>query len=194
MSEPQNVDLSRRKFFKGAIATAAAAIPASGLIGCAEAGKAPPGATAAAPAEFDLTQQSNALQPDTIVDSACQFCNSLCRLKVHLKAGRVIDITGETEDPVQAGGLCVKGPMMAQLVYNRLRLTTPLKRVGGEKGSPDSKFEPVSWDEALGIIAKKLVALRDAGEAHDRQQDFRPPAARHRVGRRPLLHVARQPQ
>jgi anaerobic selenocysteine-containing dehydrogenase len=66
---------------------------------------------------------------------------------------------------VQAGGLCVKGPMMAQLVYNRHRLTRPLKRVGGEKGSADSKFEPCSWDEALGIVARKFVALRDAGEA-----------------------------
>lgn len=96
---------------------------------------------------FDLTKDSNALQADKIVDSACQFCNSLCRLKVHLKAGRIIDITGETQDPVQAGGLCVKGPMMAQLVYNRLRLKHPLKRVAGEKGSGDSKFKAVPWDK-----------------------------------------------
>src|SRR5262249_39203034 len=103
--------------------------------------------------------------PDKIVDSACQFCNSACRLKVHLKAGRVIDVRGDTADPVQAGGLCVKGPMMAQLVYNRFRLTRPLKRVKGARGSPDSQFEPISWDDALGLIAKKLLALRDAGEA-----------------------------
>lgn len=101
---------------------------------------------------FDLTKDSNALQADKIVDSACQFCNSLCRLKVHLKAGRIIDITGETQDPVQAGGLCVKGPMMAQLVYNRLRLKHPLKRVAGEKGSGDSKFKAVSWDKDPVIV------------------------------------------
>jgi anaerobic selenocysteine-containing dehydrogenase len=117
-----------------------------------------------APGPFDFSQDSAALQADRIIDSACQFCNSLCRLKVHLKAGRVIDIRGETEDPVQAGGLCVKGLMMAQLVYNRLRLTKPLRRVGGEKGSPASKFEPVSWDEALESIAARLLGLRDAGE------------------------------
>ncbi len=82
-----------------------------------------------------------------------------------MKAGRVIDITGEEADPVQAGGLCVKGPMMAQLVYNRLRLATPLRRVGGDKGSPDSKFEPISWEQALDTIAQNLIALRDAGQA-----------------------------
>ncbi|MEN9568130.1 MAG: hypothetical protein RLZZ69_3326, partial [Cyanobacteriota bacterium] len=103
--------------------------------------------------------------PDRIVDSACQFCNSLCRLKVQIKNGRIIDVVGEPDDPVQAGGFCVKGPMMTQLVYNRFRLTRPLKRVSGEKGASDSRFEPISWDEALETIAAKFLALRDAGEA-----------------------------
>lgn len=115
--------------------------------------------------EFDFTQQSGALQPDKIVDSACQFCNSLCGLKVHLKGDRVIDILGELDDPVQAGELCVKAPMMSELVYNRFRLQSPLKRVGGEKGATDSQFEPIDWDEALETIAAKFLALRDAGEA-----------------------------
>src|SRR5262249_10259100 len=115
-------------------------------------------------ARFDFTKSSGALQADHVVDGAWQFCNSLCRLKVHVKSGRVIDVLGETADPVQAGGLCVKGPMMTQLVYNRHRLTRPMKRVSGEKGSPDSKFEPCSWDDALAIVAKKMLELRDAGE------------------------------
>jgi anaerobic selenocysteine-containing dehydrogenase len=86
-------------------------------------------------------------------------------LKVHVKDGRIIDVLGEPDDPVQAGGFCVKGPMMTQLVYNRFRLTHPMKRVAGEKGSPDSQFEQISWDEALETIAAKFLALRDAGEA-----------------------------
>ncbi|MGL5065927.1 MAG: molybdopterin-containing oxidoreductase family protein [Microcoleus sp.] len=113
----------------------------------------------------DFSKQSAALSPDKIVDSACQFCNSLCRLKVHLKDGRIIEILGEPDDPVQAGGLCVKGPMMAQLVYNRFRLKQPLKRVSGNKGDANAKFAPISWDEALTTIAKKFLALRDAKQA-----------------------------
>ncbi|MEH2090859.1 molybdopterin-containing oxidoreductase family protein [Nostoc sp.] len=115
--------------------------------------------------EFDLTEKSAALQPDKIVNSACQFCNSLCRLKVHVKDGRIVDVLGEPDDPVQAGGFCIKGPMMTELVYNRFRLKYPMKRVAGEKGSPDSQFEQISWDEALSIIAGRFLALRDAGEA-----------------------------
>src|SRR4051812_41107481 len=87
----------------------------------------------------DFTTKSAALEPDRVVKSACQFCNSLSGLNVHLKAGRVIDIRGEANAPVQAGELCVKGPMMAQLVYNRPRIKTPLRRTG-KKGDPASKF------------------------------------------------------
>jgi len=156
---------SRRGFLKSAAISAAAVTGADLLKGEAEAREnSYYPATTSPSAEFDFTNKSGALQPDAIVDSACQFCNSLCRLKVHLKDGRIIDVLGEPNDPVQAGGFCVKGPMMTQLVYNRFRLTQPLKRVGGEKGDPDSKFEPISWDEALGIIAAKFLALRDAGE------------------------------
>ncbi|MBX3277638.1 MAG: molybdopterin-dependent oxidoreductase [Acidobacteria bacterium] len=117
------------------------------------------------PQSPDFTRQSAALAPDRVVASACQFCNSLCRLQVHLKRGRVIDVRGDASDPVQAGNLCVKAGMMTELVYNRFRLKHPLRRTSGEKGSPDSKFEPVSWEEALDLIAGKFLALRDEGQA-----------------------------
>ena len=147
-----------RRGFLGGVAGATVAATAGG----------PPPAQAAEPVKplppADFTAGSAALEPDKVVTSACQFCNSLCGLKVHLKAGRVIDIKGNTDDPVQAGELCVKGPMMAQLTYNRHRVKTPLKRVG-KKGDPKCTFEPISWDDALGTIVKKFLALRDAGDA-----------------------------
>ena len=150
---------SRRSFFK--TATMGGLLGAPVIAEAGHDGHYPGGGSKT----FDFTKQSGQLQPDKIVDSACQFCNSLCRLKVHVKDGRIIDVLGEEADPVQAGGLCVKAEMMTQLVYNRFRLTRPMKRVGGNKGSPDSKFEPCSLDDALDIVAKKFIALRDAGEA-----------------------------
>jgi anaerobic selenocysteine-containing dehydrogenase len=186
--QPAPAALSRRQLLRNALAQAAAA---GGLVGMADAtgraAAAAPGTPAALPAAgpaatgtlagalptvapaagtgFDLTRMSSALAPDRVIDTACQFCNSNCRIKAHVRAGRVVDVAGEPADPVQAGALCVKAKLMVELRYSPHRLTRPLKRVGGEKGSPDSKFEPCSWDEALGIVAKKLVALRDAGEA-----------------------------
>lgn len=115
--------------------------------------------------EFDFTRMSAALEPDTVVASACQFCNANCRLNISLKAHRIIGIQGEVNDAVQNGNICVKAPMMAELVYSPLRLTTPLRRVSGEKGSPDSKFEQVSWDDAMDTLARQLLKLRDSGQA-----------------------------
>jgi anaerobic selenocysteine-containing dehydrogenase len=157
----------RRGFIQG-VAISTAAVSAAAVLKKEVADAASIGDDQAIPlqsTEFDFIQKSAALEPDKIVDSACQFCNSLCRLKVHLKDGRIIDVLGEPNDPVQAGGFCIKGPMMTQLVYNRFRLKSPMKRVGGNKGDSNSKFEPISWDEALSIIASKFLALRDAGIA-----------------------------
>ncbi|MHC2070412.1 molybdopterin-containing oxidoreductase family protein [Bremerella sp. T1] len=116
--------------------------------------------------EYDFTVASPALQADSVVRSACQFCNSLCGLDVHVKAGQVIDIQGVQSDPVQNGVLCVKGPMMTELLYNERRLQTPLRRVAGKKGDRTSRFEAISWQEALEAIADKLISLRDEGAAH----------------------------
>jgi formate dehydrogenase (coenzyme F420) alpha subunit len=147
--------VSRRSLLTGGTAAAAAGAVLPSLL--------PYAAQAASMPEF--TDGSAALSPDRVVKGACQFCNSACRLHVGMKAGRVIDIRGEPADPVQDGNLCVKGPMMVQLAYNPLRLTTPLRRVSGAKGDPAATFEPISWDAALDVIADRFLALRDSGEA-----------------------------
>ncbi|RJQ77715.1 oxidoreductase [Pseudonocardiaceae bacterium YIM PH 21723] len=115
--------------------------------------------------ELNFVEKSATMQPDAVLASACQFCNSNCRMQVGVRAGRVLSVQGEAADPVQNGNLCVKARMMPELVYNPLRLTTPLRRVSGAKGFLDSKFEPISWDDALDTIAKKLLALRGSGDA-----------------------------
>lgn len=140
-----------------------AVAPVAGLAGACRTTAPAPATTAPAARHFDFTRASAALEPDAIVDSACQFCNSLCRIKVAKKSGRVIEIRGEPADPVQAGSLCAKAPMMRELIYNRHRVTHPMKRVSGVKGDPSSQFARVTWDEALDGIARKLLEIRDAG-------------------------------
>src|SRR5262245_56277195 len=108
MTQPNDHSPSRRDFVGAALVSSTLAATSS------EAAVAVPPAKPPLPLVPDLTRDSAALRPDKIVRSACQFCNSLCALDVHLKAGRVIDVRGVADDPVQAGGLCVKGPMMAQ--------------------------------------------------------------------------------
>jgi anaerobic selenocysteine-containing dehydrogenase len=161
VANQQDEALSRRGFIKVAAITTGAAIGHS--TAALSRAAAAPASCGPQPLDGRLLNFSvgGALQADQIVDTACQFCNSLCRLRVHKRAGQIIEIRGEERDRVQAGNLCVKGPMMAQLVYNPHRILHPMRRVRGEKGSPESVFERVSWDEALEGIARKLLEIRD---------------------------------
>ncbi|GIH72206.1 molybdopterin-containing oxidoreductase family protein [Sphaerimonospora thailandensis] len=166
----ERTDFTRRGVLRGAL-LASAGVAAGGPPGlvpfAAQAAfAAPPAAGGTDKSSMpDFNVDSSALSPDRTVHSACQFCNSNCGIEVTLKLGRILEVRGEQRDPVQAGNLCVKAPMMTEFVYNRLRLTRPLRRVSGRKGDPKSRFEPISWDEALNIIARRWLALRDAGEA-----------------------------
>jgi anaerobic selenocysteine-containing dehydrogenase len=165
--------ISRRALIAGGASAVTAGALLPGLIPYRAQGStlAPAGTPAGVPLKdtagtiLDFTDGSAALQADTIVHGACQFCNANCRLTIGLKANRVIEVRGEPADPVQNGFLCFKGPMMVELAYNPLRLTSPLRRISGAKGDPDSKFEAISWDQALDIIAAKFLELRDQGEA-----------------------------
>ena len=62
------------------------------------------------------------------------------------------------ESPVNRGKLCPKAFTSVQWLYSPQRLKYPLKRVG-EKG--EGKFERITWDEALDIIAGKLTELKE---------------------------------
>ncbi|WP_164540626.1 molybdopterin-containing oxidoreductase family protein [Streptomyces abyssomicinicus] len=163
--------ITRRNLVQGAALTSAAMMvgtPAAvARDGSAAAG--PPGGGAGTEGEggglLNFDEGSAALQPDRTVRSACQFCNSNCSLTVGVRNGRVVSVGSGAGDPVQNGNLCVKAPMMAELVHNPRRLTRPLIRTGGRKGSKDSTFREASWEEALDLVARRLLRLRDKGEA-----------------------------
>ena len=82
--------------------------------------------------------------------------------KIRLTGGEPL-LRRQIEDVVRALA-SIPGVGLA-MAYTPLRLTAPLRRVSGAKGDPNSKFEEVSWDEALDTIAAKFLALRDQGEA-----------------------------
>jgi anaerobic selenocysteine-containing dehydrogenase len=95
------------------------------------------------------------------VRGACPHdCPDTCALKITVEAGRVVKVAGDPDHPPTHGALCTKVSRYQERSYHPERVLTPLKRVG-PKGL--GRFEPVSWDEALGDIAARLtaVALRD---------------------------------
>jgi anaerobic selenocysteine-containing dehydrogenase len=92
------------------------------------------------------------------VKTICQMCYFYCGLDVAVENGRILRVEGMAEHPSNRGRLCAKGLASAQLVTDPCRLKTPLRRVG-ERGS--GQWEPISWDQALDIIAEKLLQVRD---------------------------------
>ena len=62
------------------------------------------------------------------------------------------------------GRVCVKAYGLIQKTYNPNRIKQPMKRTNPEKGrAHDPGFVPISWDEALDLVAEKLRAIRARG-------------------------------
>jgi phenylacetyl-CoA:acceptor oxidoreductase len=62
------------------------------------------------------------------------------------------------------GRVCVKAFGLVQKTYNPHRILAPMKRTNPRKGrDEDPGFTPISWDEALDLIAARLAAVREAG-------------------------------
>jgi anaerobic selenocysteine-containing dehydrogenase len=75
---------------------------------------------------------------------------------VTVEGGRAVRVAGDPEHPFTAGFLCAKVNRYIERTYHRDRLTVPLRRVG-RKG--ERRFAPISWDEALGEVAERLLAI-----------------------------------
>ncbi len=87
------------------------------------------------------------------IATICNICHSCCGMLVAVKNGVLERIRGNPEHPQNAGRLCPKGARARHMVYSPDRLTQPLRRINGE-------LKPVSWDEALGFVAEKLLEIR----------------------------------
>lgn len=91
----------------------------------------------------------------SIFKSVCPYdCPDACGLLVEVENNRVVKVKGNPDHAFTRGILCPKMNHYEDTVYSPLRLTTPLRRIG-PKGS--NKFEPISWDQALDLVAKNFL-------------------------------------
>jgi len=62
------------------------------------------------------------------------------------------------------GKPCVKAYGLIQKTYSPHRILSPMRRTNPKKGiDEDPGFEPISWDEALDIVAAKMREIRAKG-------------------------------
>jgi formate dehydrogenase major subunit len=89
----------------------------------------------------------------------CPYCGVGCGLvcSTDKKSGKIINIEGDPDHPINEGSLCAKGAGLYQITANNpSRLQKVLYR------APNSdKWEEKSWDWALTEIAKRVKATRD---------------------------------
>ncbi len=91
--------------------------------------------------------------------TTCYMCACRCGIRVHLKNGEVRYIDGNPEHPINKGVICAKGASGIMKQYSPARLTRPLRRKpGAERGA--AEFEPISWDDALTLMAERLGKIR----------------------------------
>lgn len=106
---------------------------------------------------FPYRQPRAERKADRVVPGGCNICFNSCSTKHHFQGERLVQVTGNEEDPVLKGKICPKSQFAVQLHNNPRRLTRPLKRIGARG---EGRFEPISWQQALDEIAARLKSLR----------------------------------
>ncbi len=92
----------------------------------------------------------------TVIGACPHDCPDTCSLVTTVENGKAIRVQGNPHHPLTDGVLCTKVSRYTERTYHPDRILHPLKRIG-PKGS--GQFVPVSWDEALNDIAKRLGAI-----------------------------------
>jgi formate dehydrogenase major subunit len=142
-------DITRRRFL--AVTGASLAGSSLALMGFS------PSVAIAEVREFKLSRA-------TETRNTCPYCAVACGVVMYslgdnsknAKAS-IIHIEGDPDHPVNRGTLCPKGAGLLDFVHSPSRLTYPEYRAPGS-----DHWERISWDDALGRIAKLMKADRDA--------------------------------
>ena len=87
------------------------------------------------------------------VATTCPYCGVGCGFLLVVKNGEVVDTRPWAGHVVSEGRLCIKGWNAHQFIHHPERLTKPLIRENGE-------FRESSWEEALGLVAKRLTEIK----------------------------------
>ncbi|HEX2173735.1 MAG TPA: molybdopterin oxidoreductase family protein [Dehalococcoidia bacterium] len=100
--------------------------------------------------------------PITVRRSVCPHdCPDTCAMLVHIRDGRIVNVTGNPDHPTTRGAICGKAHRYAERVYSAERLPYPLRR-SGPKGS--DRWERIGWDEAVATVAAEFRRIvRDHG-------------------------------
>ena len=110
------------------------------------------GVDRATPVAAPSTKIKNAQTFTTV----CPYCAVGCGQMISVINGKIVNIEGDPEHPINQGSLCTKGNALYQIAYNDRRLTTVLYRAPGS-----DRWQKKSWDWALSRITRRIKDTRD---------------------------------
>ena len=112
---------------------------------------------------FDLAQAYEAKQGLRIAGareahSICPYCAVGCSLVAYTNgSGKLLQIEGDPDSPVNEGRLCPKGASAMQLAVSANRVETVMYRK-----PKATSWTKISWDQALDMLARRIKDARDS--------------------------------
>ena len=88
--------------------------------------------------------------------TVCPYCSVGCSIVVDTVDGKIINVEGDPDSPINEGTLCPKGASLFQMANNETRLVKPLYRAAGA-----AEWKEVEWGWALDQIARRVKDSRD---------------------------------
>jgi anaerobic selenocysteine-containing dehydrogenase len=97
---------------------------------------------------------------ETWKNSICSLCGAGCGIRVRRIDGIPVRVIGNPLYPINRYGICPRAEAAVELLFHPDRLKQPLKRTGARGRG---MWQPISWDEALGMVVGRLRELRRRG-------------------------------
>lgn len=85
----------------------------------------------------------------------CNICEAMCGLVIEHDDQNVLSIRPDANDPLSRGHICPKAVALQDFRTDPDRITTPLRRNGGE-------WDEIGWDEAIDYAADRIRTVQDA--------------------------------
>lgn len=94
------------------------------------------------------------VKPAYEVLTTCPYCGCGCGIYLGVRGDEIVSARGEPNNPASFGNLCVKGRYGFGFITHPDRLTDPLIKRNG-------KFEKATWEEALDLVATKMMEIKE---------------------------------
>jgi anaerobic selenocysteine-containing dehydrogenase len=99
-----------------------------------------------------------------VVRTYCTLCGVGCPAAITVSGSKVLKLEPDSDHP-DGGAVCAKGRAAPEIHESAHRVSYPLVRTA-PKTAPDPSWRRVSWDEALALVAERMLAIRRESGPH----------------------------